>query len=205
MFKVSAEGSDEAYAAVEEEAAAINTQVMREAVEGLTADLREQMRAAGLGRIAGTWRGEVYPKSGRSLNPAGYVWSKSPDIVDAFDRGATITPLDGRQALAIPTKNVPRKGRRRMTPVEVEAEFNQDLILIRRRGKVLAFVEAVQGMNRRGFRQATAGRRKQGREVRLVLMFVMVRAVKMPKKLNIDRAAEFWANQIPQRIARKYQ
>ena len=132
-------------------------------------------------RLANAWRGETFPRSRPSLDPAAYVYSRAPKLMDVFTRGATIYPTDGRRYLAIPTDNVPnRRGARgavaAMTPLDVEVLFNQDLIIRRgRNGHLLAFVSAVPGSRGRGFKPATRGRLAKGREVRLVLMFTLVR------------------------------
>lgn len=45
---------------------------IREAKDGLKAELRGQITGAGLGtRLANTWRGEVYPKGQPSIGAAG--------------------------------------------------------------------------------------------------------------------------------------
>lgn len=64
------------------------------ATDGLKAELRGQITGAGLGtRLANTWRGEAYPKSGQSIGAAGYVWSKAPGLVRLYAEGAII-PLE---------------------------------------------------------------------------------------------------------------
>lgn len=79
------------------------TDGMRDAAEGLKAELRQQVAAAGLGpRLANTWRSEVYPKGRASLRAAGFVFSKAPDIVAAFEDGTVIRSTKGFW-LAIPT------------------------------------------------------------------------------------------------------
>lgn len=209
MIRLDASGFDAAFAEIEERAAIINTVAVREATEGLKNDWRDQVRRAGLGnRLANAVRAETYPKSGNSLSPAGVVYSNASKIMDAFDRGAQIVPVNGSEALAIPTKAVPNTrgsgGKlRKMTPVEVESHYDQDLILIRKGRNVLAFVEAVIG-RRKGYKPATKRRMAQGRQKKLILMFTLVRSVKMPKTLNIDRSAQFWAARISQIVERAY-
>lgn len=185
---------------IEGEIAAAATAAMKETMPEARQALREQVVAAGLGnRLANTWRGEAYPKGSRSVNPAGYIWSNAPDIIDAFSRGAKIVPLNGKRFLAIPTKSVPRApgargSRRRMTPEQVEHAFNQDLFLRRgRAGRILAFITAVTSRNRRTIRQPTKGRAAQGREGRPILMFTLVPTVRLPKLLDIDAVAARWA------------
>jgi hypothetical protein len=176
---------------------------MSAVTDGLKQELRNQVTSAGLGtRLANTWRGNTYPKGRPSLDPTSFVWSKAPKIIDAYDRGATIVPLDGRRYLAIPTQNVPSKGRgRRMTPLDVETSFNQDLIIRKgKNGHLLAFINAVAAQSARGWRRATPGRLAKGRDVKLVLMFVLVRQVGVAKRLDIQAAADAWAERVPELI-----
>lgn len=168
--------------------------------------LRDDVRQGGLGdKIANTWRQNVYPKSAsqHTHSPAVLVYSKAPLIVSAFAEATTIVAKNASY-LAIPTENTPRKGNKRMTPVDVEVAFNQDLILIKGRGQqFLAFVDVVRAKSGHGFRRATKGR--GSRKPELILMFVMVRQVHLTKRLNwprifSDLQAE-WATLFPQEIA----
>lgn len=166
----------------------------------LKGELRDQVERAGLGRrLAATWQGSVYPENADSLEPSGFVWSKAPNILAAYAQGATIVPVAGHRFLAIPSRHVPfargrgRGNKRRMSPFEVELEFNQDLILRRgRRGNILAFVDVLKGLSRRraGFRQATPRRLAQGRKTQLVLMFTFAPAVRVAKVLDLQAAGE---------------
>jgi hypothetical protein len=64
---------------------------MRDAADGLTQDLREDVVAAGLGeRLSRTWRGKTFPEVGESAEAVAYVWSRAPKIVDAFGRGVVL-------------------------------------------------------------------------------------------------------------------
>jgi len=195
---VGVDGLIEALLAAKTDISVAATGAMRDAVTDLKLGLRDQVRGAGLGnKLANTWRGETYPKGGASLDPAGYVWSKAPNIISAYAEGATIVPLAGLKYLAIPTANVPRRGGRRgasarMSPFEVETSFNQDLIIRRgKRGTLLGFVNAVAARSARrpGLRRATKGRVAAGREIKFVLMFVFVRSVRVAKVLDVVGAA----------------
>ncbi|MGH8262329.1 MAG: DUF6441 family protein [Steroidobacteraceae bacterium] len=69
---------------------------MNDVQAGLKDELREQVVAAGMGaRLAKTWRGKRFPESRPSINAAAYVWTRAPDIVDAFERGVPIIPTLG--------------------------------------------------------------------------------------------------------------
>jgi hypothetical protein len=80
------------------------TGATRRATARLVGDLRQQVRAAGLGMgLEKAWRAEDFPRGGKtSLHPAGMVWSKATALHDVYDHGATITAHGGRW-LAIPT------------------------------------------------------------------------------------------------------
>lgn len=99
------------------------------------AELRTQARASGFrdgGKaIANAWRLETYPKAGRgprTLRPAALVYSKMPAVVEAFERGATVTAKGG-EYLAWPTgynaamgrRNAGRRGGLRVTPEQMIA------------------------------------------------------------------------------------
>lgn len=91
------------------------------AIDGATARLQQQLRAdtlaARLGQgNANSWRTRRYPKARNSLNATGMVYSKSPAVIDGFDRGALITHRGGRWLL-IPT-NFNRVGGRRRAKSE---------------------------------------------------------------------------------------
>jgi hypothetical protein len=174
----------------------VHKAAMTDLVTGFVGELREQVEGAGLGRrLANTWRGTVYPKSGDSLHPAGWVESKAPKIIAAFAHGATILPLNGKRYLWIPTDKTPLRGRgRKMTPREVIATFAQPFVFIRsREGRLLACVKVLKAKSGRGFRRATTRRLAQGREVELVAMFTLMPAVRLDQRINPDAAFDRWA------------
>ena len=194
------------------------TNAMREATASLKRDLRAQVTGAGLGtRLANTWQGKTYPESKDSLTPAGYIHSNAPLIISAFTQGATLRPVNGGKYIWIPTENVPGARRRvlrggsiarggKMTPEEVEGHFNGDMyIRPGKNGTLLAFIDVTQAKNGVGFRRNTIGRRKQGRDAKPVLMFVLVRTAKLPKLLDPDAIARKWAAQIPGLVARRWE
>jgi hypothetical protein len=149
-------------------------------------EYRQDVRRAGLGdRLANTWRTRVYPLRGESWHPAVQVWSNAPMLAAAHADGGTIVPKAGK-FLAIPTENVRSKGGRRRTPLDIESEFNQDLVIkpTRHPNVFLALVRAVRARSGRGLRRASARRRAQGRAEQLVPMFILVRQVTLKPRLN---------------------
>ncbi|ODN70216.1 DUF6441 family protein [Methylobrevis pamukkalensis] len=176
---------------VEGRIAAVETAMMaaaRATVRAGVGRLRVDVVSAGLGqRVANTWRSEVYPKRGRSMAPAGYIYSRASAIVSAFEEGATIRPVKGSVFLWLPTEHVPRRGGRRLKPEEVENSFNIDLDIVpslTRPGVYLAVLRAIRTKSRKGFRQAKRGELDAGKNVTSVPMFVLVRQVRLQRRLD---------------------
>lgn len=196
------------------------TKAMDEVTDGLKNELRAQITASGMGgRLANTWRGRRYPVGGVSLGASAFVFSKAPEIVDAFDRAPVIRPVNGARYLAIPTENVPRSkngagrrgGSRRMTPFEVETYFNQDLKFARApQGRLVAYIDAegrfaptVMGRPKPTFAPMNAKRLarfyrtgKAPKRLTRVAMFILTPVARMPRRLNVDDAANHWAGAV---------
>lgn len=99
------------------------------------AELRAQARGAGFkdgGRsVANAWRLRTYPAPGiapTTLKPAALIWSRMPDVVQAFDKGVVVRPRK-RRYLAWPTgynaargrRNASSRGGLRVTPEQMIA------------------------------------------------------------------------------------
>ncbi|MBA4092259.1 MAG: hypothetical protein C0494_16940 [Sphingobium sp.] len=210
-------------AMVETDLARDVTIIMREETGALKDEYRDQVTSAGLGpRLARTWQADVYPKGEASINPAGYIYSKAPRIVQSYVDGATIRPVNGAKWLWIPSKNVPPRrrsggyasslGRRsagsKMTPEEVELHFNAELDVAIEGGKGFAFIDVVSGLSG-GYRQATkgrvAGRRGMApRKAKPVLMFTLVKSVRKPKLLDLVGPAQRAADRVARRLQAKW-
>lgn len=149
--------------------------------------LRRQVTAAlGSKRLANTWRGNVYPRAENdSLSPAFFTFSKAPEIVDAFERGVTITP-NATRYLAIPTPAAGRAGRAtrkgRLTPQKWMAE----------NGVKLRFVRTARG----GVLIADKMRAGKGRRAKIVarekpeVIFILVKQVRLKKTLDLRGVAQ---------------
>lgn len=182
---------------------------VKDAGDGLKDRLRKQVTSAGFGgRLARTWRGRAYPNKG--YDAASLVWSKAPQIVRAFDTGTVLRGRDGLW-LAIPTENAPKKGvgGKRINPSNFpEHRFGPLRFVYRRNGPSLLVVDDVRASYRRdtgelrGFRKASAAARRSGRGSTTVVMFILVRQVRIPKRLDVKRAAEFWTRRLPDLIER---
>ncbi|MER2249540.1 DUF6441 family protein [Methylorubrum podarium] len=193
---------------------------MREVTDGLKEDLRADVRAAGLGqRLANTWRGQTFPRTGESAESAAYVSSNAPKLIDAFDRGVTITARN-RRFLAIPTPDagVRQVSKRRskgstgntLTPAAWERETGIRLRFIpsRNGGGVLvadAYYrrQAARYQGRKSFRPIKEAGPDKGRS--FVVIFVLVRQVKLRKRLDIDATAKRWADRVPGAIAANWE
>ncbi|WP_279358177.1 DUF6441 family protein [Methylobacterium indicum] len=192
---------------------------MREVTDGLKEDLRAEVREAGLGpRLANTWRGQTFPKTGESADAAAYVSSNAPKLIDAFDRGVTIKAKNG-QYLAIPTPDagVRQLSKQRtkgstdntLSPAAWERETGTKLRFIpTRSGGVLvadAFYrrQAARLQRRKSFRPIREAGPAKGRT--FVVIFVLVRQAKLRKRLDIDSTARAWAERVPAAIAANWQ
>lgn len=181
---------------------------VRQATEGLKADLRMQITAAGMGqRLANTWRGEVYPKGKLSISAAGLVFSRAPTIVSAHDRGVTIRSKDGFWlAIPLPAAGKARRGKK-LTPGEWERLHGQRLRFVYRRGKPALLVaeqqRARQG-KRGGFGRASDSALRSGRGLASVPMFLLVPQVTLNKKLDVAQAGQHWVNRLPSLVTQAW-
>jgi Family of unknown function (DUF6441) len=176
----------------------------REGGRGLKTELRRQVGSAGLGqRLANSWRNRYYPN--QKLDAASLVYTKAPQIIRAFDEGAVIQSRRGR-FLAIPTENAPRKGTdgKRISPSTFpEHRFGPLRFVARPSGPSLLVVDGLRASytrktgQLRGFRRATDRARRSGQRLTTVVMFLLVPQVKLPKRLDVARAAEHWSAELP--------
>jgi len=171
---------------------------------GLQAELRGQVVGSGLGaRLAKAWRLETYPEAGYSIDAAALVWSKAPKLIRAFDEGATIRSSSGFW-LAIPTENAPRRGigGKRISPATFpEHRYGPLRLIYRRRGPSLLVVDNVRiGRNGRVGRRVQDPRTRSGRlrkGLTSVVMFTLVRQVRLRKRLDVSAATRRWEARLP--------
>ncbi|KQP82861.1 DUF6441 family protein [Methylobacterium sp. Leaf117] len=192
---------------------------MREVTDGLKQDLRDDVVAAGLGkRLSNTWRGLTFPKTGESTEASAYLYSNAAKLIDAFDRGVTITSKNGK-FLAIPTPDagVRQTSRRRtkgstgngLTPAAWERETGIKLRFVpTKTGGVLvadAFYrrQAARYQGRKSFRAIREAGPTAGRS--FVVIFVLVRQAKLRKRLDVEATAKQWAERVPSAIAANWQ
>jgi hypothetical protein len=173
----------------------------------LKTELRRQITGAGLGsRLANTWRGEMYPKSGQSIGAAGYVWSKAPRLVRLYAEGAIIRSKRGL-FLAIPTPAAGRYGdaRQKITPGSWERIHGLRLRFVFRRGSPSLLVADNVRLTKRGRATANIGRRQGVEFTRLsgrttVPLFILVPQVTVRRRLDVDGAAQKWIAALPRLV-----
>ena len=174
---------------------------------GLKQDLRRQVTHAGLGkRLAYSWRGEFYPNKG--LDAASYLYTKAPDIIRAWDKGAVIRARRSKW-LAIPTDQAPKKGidGKRLTPANFNESRYDKLRWVERKGNhPLLVVDEVKlgktGKVTRRQKQAHAKSGNYKKGIVTVVMFIMVKQVRLNKKLNVQKATKQWVDKLPELIFR---
>jgi hypothetical protein len=181
---------------------------MRLAADGLKADLRRQVTEAGMGqRLANTWRAELYPKGRKSIKAAGFVFTRAPTIIRAFDQGAMIKSKHGFW-LAIPSPAAGTGARgKRMTPGLWEQMHGARLRFIYRRGAPSLLVAEnmrARAGKRGGFAKGSASALRSGRGMTTVVMFILVPQVSLRKRLDVNAAAERWASALPELIVRNW-
>ena len=176
---------------------------MTQAGTSLKSAWRAQITGAGLGqRLANTIRSQTYPKGKNSLDAAALVWSNAPVIIGAHDTGPLIRSGNGFW-LAIPLPAAGKaQGGKRITPGMWEQKTGLRLRFVyRSRGPSLLVVDAVR-LNTRG--QAAVSKSKTGRGQVTAPIFLLVRQVKLPKRLDLMRDAERAQAAIPGGIVRNW-
>lgn len=179
-----------------------------EATTGLKLSLRDQVQRAALGRrLANTWRGDVYPRGSDSLSAAGHVYTKAAKIMAGFEAGAAIRGKDGLW-LAVPTPATPKRVMgKRVTPALLEQAWGIRLRFIyRATGPSLLVADDLRaGQGKRGgFRVASERARRTGIGIASVVMFWLVRQVKMPKVIHFEPEARRWQARLPELVVRHW-
>jgi hypothetical protein len=177
-------------------------------------ELRAQVQSAGLGaRLAKSWQSNIYPKGRKSIEAAGWIFSKAPKIIRAFDDGVLIKSKDGF-FLAIPTENAPKRGvgGKRITPSNFPEHSLGRLRFVYRRGAVsLLVVDNLragtgQSSSKRGggFRRASDTALRSGRGLTTVVMFLLIPQAQLKKRLDYKRVVARWEPQISQAILKHW-
>ncbi len=173
-------------------------------------DLRSQVVNTGLGnKLAKSWQAKFYPKGQKSISAAGWVFSKAPKIVRAFNEGALIKSKDGF-FLAIPTEAAPKRGigGRRISPSTFPEHTLGKLRFVYRSGKIsLLVVDNLRARTgkRGGFRKASDSAMKSGRGLATVVMFLLIPQAKLTKRLDYQAVVNRWQPLLGQAILDNWQ
>lgn len=172
------------------------TAAMRTVGQNLKANWRGQVASAFGTRLGNAVRLQTYPKGQPSLEAAALVYTKSPKVIGAHEKGALIHAQNGFW-LAIPTKAAGMNDRRskRITPGEWEARTGRRLRFVYRPGLFPLLVDD----GTRGPGNAMARKLKDKTYLysnprtfrnRSVPIFTLVPRVKLRKSLNLIQAAQ---------------
>lgn len=151
---------------------------IKNATNGLKTSLRSQVKSSGLGgRLANTWRDDVYPSGKNSVSAAGVVYTKARKILEGFEYASVICSQKGFW-LAIPPLAIKKRVfNKRMTPALYE----------KWKGVRLRFVYRANGVSLLVHEQ----KRKT------LIAFILVPQVKMPKLINFVGESEKWQARVP--------
>ena len=178
-----------------------------EAYLGVLNPLRDEVREAGLGdRLPNTWRLEMKPGRGRlAYNPAAFIRSAAPLIIDGFSRSAVVKAGGGR-FMAVPVKGGPMD-RIRLLRGETSVQAAE-----RRLGK-LTFVPVRQGLAMlvtKAVRQTRSGRYVRVKEKDTITprkdhqsavpVFFLVPQIRMTKRLSWEATANAAATGFGERV-----
>ena len=188
------------------------TEGLRRAARGLEQDLEAATLAGGLGKLSKAWASAAYPRKGvGSLSASAQVFVKgsahTQDAMYAFSRGATVRSKNG-MFLLIPTENAPKVGLGRDRDKRLaaaEARYGK-LRFVYRRGKTSLLVAdnvRARGGKRGGFARASEKAVAAGRTATIVV-FILVPAVRLRKRLSIQPLASKWIGQAPALINAEY-
>jgi hypothetical protein len=177
---------------------------VKEITNGMKKDLRSQVSGAGLGKVVNTWQSVIKTPHGDASKTVGWVFSKAPNIIKAFDEGSLIK---GKESLflAIPTPSAPKKGYdgKRISPSNFPEQRLGGLRFVYRQGKpsLLVVENLVSGGTGR-FRRGSQRALRTGRGLTTVIMFILVPQVKMQKRLDYKRIFTLWERKLPETILR---
>lgn len=180
------------------------TAAVRVAGQATQQELRTQVSSTLGGNsrgVANAWRLRTFPVQ-PSLGAAALVWTKAPNVIEAFDKGVTIRAKGGGW-LAIPTQQVQAMrgvgGSRggRVTPAAFERATGSKLDLVYT-GRNVAMLIARGRFGRGGRRfqgsfRATDRQRRgwdKRREERFLVAFVLVPLVRLNKRLDLAGAGQ---------------
>jgi hypothetical protein len=183
--------------------------IKRETMSLKTA-LRNDVKRAGLGEgVANAWRSITYPEGNKlSVDAAGFLWTKAPNLIKGYSEGGLIRAKSGTY-LAIPTDNVPRRGGfrgKRLTPEKWPRRLGKLRFVPLKNGNAMYVVDKVgvkQGRKTRGkgfYNARGIKTTSRGIYATQVVMFILVRQVKLKKKLDVTRITAGVTNRLADRL-----
>lgn len=161
----------------------------------------------GLGpRVANAWRAKSYPRDAEtdkprdSVSPAALIWTRAPNIVDAFNKGVPIRPRSGKW-LAIPTANAEKVKGERVNPASFAAAGIK-LQFVPPKGRRTAKLVMPGRLTRGGrVRVLTGGGRRAG--TASLIMFILIRYARVQKLLDLQRRATEIGNDLESSYVRE--
>ena len=201
---------------LEKDLARAVTAGVKAATDAVKADVREETFLA-LGfrnSLPKAWRGEVFPRSGDSVDAAGWVKVRGSAavIIDAHSKGVVIRANRGKW-LAVPTPEAGRFGlkagmsgmgattnrrgsRERITPAGFERRTGLKLRFVPGKGGRAFLVADKARLNRRSggilapYAPRGRGAKLYGPDGQTFVAFTLVRQVTLKKRLDLDAVAE---------------
>ncbi|MFN3827788.1 MAG: DUF6441 family protein [Micavibrio sp.] len=184
----------------------------KDATDACKKALRDEVVKGGLGqRLSRTWQSKMYPSDHPSYKATGFIFNKSPELIKAFTEGARIKSQEGWH-LAIPTQNAPKNGEngKRISPSNwPKFRFGPLRFVYRQNGPSFLIADNLRASyskktgQLRGFKMASDKAKEKGRGLASVVMFLLVREVKLQKRLNPDAIVKQYAAQIPEAILKR--
>lgn len=182
------------------------SRAVRRIAEGCKEDLRQDISRLGR-RMQNTIRAKHYPQGRDSVNAASIVYTRAPQVIRAFDEGSVIRSSHGL-FLAIPTEAAPKRGTggKRIDPSNFPEHVYGPLRFVYRVGKPSLLV--VDNQRQRGGKQAGKYARASKSAVAkghtaTVVMFILIKQVRLPMLLNWAATSARWADRVPQQIVRE--
>ena len=195
-----------------------------EGTELLKQDLRgETARALSGNSLPRAWRSRLFPKSGSSVDAAGWVETKAPTLIDVFSLGATIRARGGVW-LAVPLPAAGKYGlrsgaggfgvttnsrgaRARITPGGFERRTGLKLRFVFGRGRK-AYLVVDEAQLTRGlaakYRTKGRGSKLYGPSGRTIAVFALVPQVTLKKRLDLDAIADRAGARVPGLIVKRW-
>jgi hypothetical protein len=175
------------------------TKGVTEATLGLKTELRGQVTQAGLGeRLARTWQHKRYPATGESLETAGFVYNKFPQVIRAFNENTMIKSKKGL-FLAIPTSSAPKRrinGKRISPDTFPEASLGTLRFVYRSHAPSLLVVDHLKATLRGRFKKATQRAIIRNQGITTVVMFILLPQVQLKKRLDLQTAQKRWITRL---------